>query len=813
MITKISLFKTATSKTPAEQITIEEFLKRVKAGLWRKPVERYRETKTRAIKDGLPAVTISGEFSSRDKNLALSDKLIKHSGLICIDIDAKDNPKMSTTHVIDHECVAQFLSCSGEGLKIVYRCKPVETMEGHWRIYDAIEERLTKKRIHVKIDSIVKSIASLQYVTYDPNPYLNFSSKLVIKPLPPINKKVSKPKVNADQELELLSTYITELKGKDVTTEYEDWNNIAFGLSYSLGEAGRAPFHAISSSYKGYSKNECEEKFDAALQRFDIKHPITIATVYDILAQAIGTVKFKQLSKAKGKSVGVGHGEETSPDLVGMVRFKMFLFKKITDKKTHELIALIPHSLNLLEFGKWLQAKNIFRFDKSFVKITDNIVEKVDEASILWDLDKHIVAEGDYDFQYNGETFHFSWEDIHHLWKTVKIQTGIKTSISSEVPFWVANLLKDDYKNSYVPYQNGVLHLTKGKDKVLIPYGNLKQQIWKDRILARPYVNNSKRGMFEDFFVNVMGRGKTVKLKLQSENFRRAMWYYGYMLHSFKDPATARAWMLYDINVGNSGRSGKSIIGDAIGKIRSVAVIDGKQVDFRNRFWLQTVKPWTDVIFIDDPKIGTSIIPMFNMITGMVQPEGKGSAPLEIWAKFLFASNWIMESEGVSESARQFISQLEDFYVSYSKAHGDTATPIVHLHGKRFYTEWDDKDWAQFDTFSMACLQYHLDTDTPSNIVIGDSAVLQFKQSFGEELFSDLMATFIKNYDPATKTVSRQSMVEVVKEGNQNLNSKACGACVRRFLGAIGGGQIGVTTAKKNHIILNVYSLNLSPTL
>jgi hypothetical protein len=312
--------------------------------------------------------------------------------------------------------------------------------------------------------------------------------------------------------------------------------------------------------------------------------------------------------------------------------------------------------------------------------------------------------------------------------------------------------------------------------------------------------------MFEIFFANVLGRGRNLKERLTSEEYKRGLWYFGYMLQNVKDPATARAWILYDMTTGNNGRNGKSIIGQAFSKVRSVSVIDGKQVDFKNRFWLQTVKEYSDIIFMDDLKINTSIIPMFNMISGSVQAEPKGQAPIELDnAKFLIASNYILEADGNSEADRQFISQASNFYSEYSKAHGDVLTPVVHYHGKRFFSGWDEKDWNEFDSFVIKALQYYLSAKPPKNTIIGNSIVIQFKQKHGEEVYSDLTTVFNARADIKLGVVPRDSLVHCIKDNEPSISAKYAGSVARAYIKTLGYKNIEVTTMLINRLPTNVY--------
>lgn len=816
---KFSLFKNSRTDLPEGTLTLEQFVNAVKTGQWKKQVSNLRQNKDgkyyKKLKARLPAVTVSGDFKTRDKYLDLSKRLKKHSGYIAIDVDKKDNPKMRVADLVDRDALAQFASAGGEGIKIIYACTPVATAEEHRRIYDAVVQRLEKRGITLKVDPIVKSIASLQYVTVDPNAYYNPGSKFVVKPLPAIKRKTQPPVANAEEEIKKLTEYIEALGKIDVTADYENWLYLTFGLSYTLGELGRPIFHKLSQNYPGYSERECDEKYDAALEqdKSKIEKPITIASVYQIISDALPKPKAKQLAKKFALSHAVGEGEDVEQgDLVGMVRYKLFLFKKIIDKETNTIVELVPSKLNLNAFEALLRKLNFYRHEGygKFVYIVNNVVESVDLSDILRLVTEYIEKEGDYVFTYKGIEYRFGWEEIVHRWREIRAQGTTFSQVSASLSHWIPNLLKDGIDVSYVPYQNGVAQVT-AKAIKLIPYDKLEYQIWKERILPRNFVLAKSPGMFEDFFVNVMGRGKSRIERIKSENYKRALWYYGYILQGSKRQSTARAWILYDTKPGNNGRTGKTIIGTAVGKIRSVTVIDGKQVDLTNRFAFQTVEPWTDVVFIDDPSKYMSLVPFFNMISGQTTADKKGTAPVVKDFKFLIASNWILEAEGSSESGRQFVSQLDDFYLRYAKANDDTITPIVDLHGKEFFTDWDDKDWNQFDTFSLGAIQYHLKAESPSNTIIGNSAAIRFIQLHEEELYRELCETF-RQYAKAGERggtlIPQQVLTYVIKEHNSDLKMNKAGRIARAFLGCLTKAEIEITTLKTGGQVKMAYRID-----
>lgn len=810
-MTKITIFKNSFAEKPDERITMDELVKRIKEGHWSKVVDRLRNIKDlryyKKAKEALPGVTISGDFKTRDKFTKIKDRLIKHSGYICLDLDRKDNPMMRVQDLIDSHCLCQFVSCSGEGIKIVYKCTTTKDSAVHRRIYDAAVQRLDKKGIKLKVDPMVKNIMSLQYVSYDPNIFYFPKTKLVIKPLPPIKIKKVRPSVDQKKEIEQLNDYIKALGNKDITGVYDDWVKIGMGLTYSLGEAGRTPFHLLSKNYKTYSKEDTDEKYDDLLERDPktITVATTLASVYQLINAALPKTKVKQLSKKYNQSHSVGIGEDVEQgDLKGMVRYKLFLFKKILDKSDNKftLKELLPAEINLNAFEALLKSLNFYRFEDAFVHIVDNIVDKVDRHDVLRIVTDFIEKDGDYNFTYHQTEFQFNVEELAHLWRTVRANQASYNQLFAGLDHWQPDLLSDTPTESFIPFKNGVVRVTGKEPPKLIPYKEIKQQIWRERILPRNFDYTTKVGMFEQFFINVCGRGKRPQT---SEEYYRALWYFGYMLQGTKNPALARAWMLYDINVGNNGRSGKTIIGRALGHIRFVTTIDGKQIDFRNRFWLQSVKPWTEIIFIDDPLRGMSLTPMFNMISGTVYADRKGLEPLEIKPKFLFASNWVMESEGSSEADRQFITQLSDFYVKYGKEHGDTSEPVVKYHGKVFFEGWNEKDWKEFDSFAVRSIRHHLYAPSPKNTIIGDSKVIRFKQIHGEELLYDLKQCVKTNFDSGSNCIMISLLVNVVKDHDSSLTGIKASRIVRTFMDAINSGKLTIQTKQNGSRIVNVY--------
>ena len=90
---EITIFKNIKNTSQPFYREVEVVLKRIKEGASKDLVKRIREeqdkTKRNEIKQSLPAICFSGQFTKRNDN-----SLSKHSGLICLDFDCFPNEKL-----------------------------------------------------------------------------------------------------------------------------------------------------------------------------------------------------------------------------------------------------------------------------------------------------------------------------------------------------------------------------------------------------------------------------------------------------------------------------------------------------------------------------------------------------------------------------------------------------------------------------------------------------------------------------------------------------------------------------------------------
>jgi DNA primase len=181
----------------------------------------------------------------------------------------------------------------------------------------------------------------------------------------------------------------------------------------------------------------------------------------------------------------------------------------------------------------------------------------------------------------------------------------------------------------------------------------------------------------------------------------------GYLLHTFKDPSKEKAVVAMDgveSEVGESeGRTGKSLMGQALNKVLNTAYINGKNFE-NDRYPWEEVDERTDLIFIDDVNPNYNFELLFPQITGKFQVEKKGIAkftiPKEESPKIFITTNHALKGDGSSFKDRQHLIGFSDYF-------NDARKPIDVYH-KRFFDEWDFDQWNAFYNFMAECIHIYL---------------------------------------------------------------------------------------------------------
>lgn len=287
--------------TPYQVDFFDEMLA-IKNGKYKDIVEIVRGISDKKERDAykiqhLPALTISALVN----DYRSLDNIDSHSGLLNIDIDAKNNEKLKTQSDFEAlrdtisgipSVICAFLSVSGMGLTFVVKINP----DQHEDCFRSIEWEL-QKNMDIRIDTGTGDVVRLRFVSYDPEMYIinpdDFDSAPIYKPVPEYLKSKKKRSGTAATETIALTqiehdvSYVVkqiEQHQIDITSGYTEWRNIGFALAEGLKEKGRDYFHRISQFNESYDSDECDQQYDRCVnaKRNGMENSISIKTFFQI---------------------------------------------------------------------------------------------------------------------------------------------------------------------------------------------------------------------------------------------------------------------------------------------------------------------------------------------------------------------------------------------------------------------------------------------------------------------------------------------------------------------------------------------------
>ena len=163
-------FYTSKSNTlPAKRMSLDYALRQIQEGEYREYADKVRNARTGEEMDrakfDAPGFSFSGIFERRGK-----ERLIRHSGIMAIDIDHLDGDVFSEKERLmkNPYVYSVFLSISGKGLKVLVKVPESLDAESHKLYYRAIAEDFG-----VDEDRRAQDVARYTNVTYDPDLHLN----------------------------------------------------------------------------------------------------------------------------------------------------------------------------------------------------------------------------------------------------------------------------------------------------------------------------------------------------------------------------------------------------------------------------------------------------------------------------------------------------------------------------------------------------------------------------------------------------------------------------------------------------------------
>ena len=168
-------FKSLRNTKPESTVSVLSILEEIRTDKYKSQIEEIRNFENPSknpLKDKLPVFTPTGIFNHRSMA-----GLETYNGLMCLDIDHIENPEQLKDQCKKLNYVfSAFVTPSGKGLKVLIKTNA--TAENYREIELKVATAFQHDTGAIR-DNHCKDIARIQFVSYDPNIYINENSSLI----------------------------------------------------------------------------------------------------------------------------------------------------------------------------------------------------------------------------------------------------------------------------------------------------------------------------------------------------------------------------------------------------------------------------------------------------------------------------------------------------------------------------------------------------------------------------------------------------------------------------------------------------------
>lgn len=242
------------------------------------------------VKRRMPQAVIGGVCSP-----TRSTENTTPNGLICVDIDAGDNPNISDWQSLKEqlsiipEIAYISLSFSANGLFLIV---PLEYPHKFAEHFEQLE--IDFSAMGLTIDHACSDVCRMRCMSYDTHPYINHAArtyKRLYQPQQRPLKHVQHYSNSEDDTISKVAQLVQQIieTNTNITSNYDDWVKAGQALS-SLGEEGREFYHAISAIDGRYKEKQTDNKFNSFLR---LTHSVGIGTFFH-LCQEYGIIAQNQ---------------------------------------------------------------------------------------------------------------------------------------------------------------------------------------------------------------------------------------------------------------------------------------------------------------------------------------------------------------------------------------------------------------------------------------------------------------------------------------------------------------------------------------
>lgn len=761
----ISFFQKTTDPTPSTTMSAVDVLHIIRDGqyntvkftqdLLRAEPDKKKRT---IIKKKLPSVTWSGTFYKRN----LED-IKECSGLFCIDIDHyEDVVELKQQFTQDEYVLAAFISPSGDGLKVIYNT--FSNYEEHGLYFEALAVHVVNT-YGVIIDPKCKDVCRLCFIPYDPAIYINENCTVFHKDFVDIPQPQPQPEPTPEPIKPIPTSTVgmnyldkcDEIARKKHTPAPGSYNHYIatfaiYACRYAIHES--ICISHLQSTCADHDQKETAATVKSTYAKFEAKGEKGIWVKVKAQTKHTSTPKPTDPAANNENKKLIIHGVEVDDSCP--------FWYEVENEKTGK----IEYKFGYDDAINFLHNNGFYRFPidndyYQFIHVKENIkqVEVIQPIKIKDFFLQYLTSNDSGEFKSVREMFRRGAKN----YCSINLLEGLK--------YFVPTFKKDTKDTAYIYFKNMILEIS-AKGIIEQKYTTLDKYIWSKQVIDFNYKATAYESSDFARFVTlaIIGAKKPLSeftpIEIQKlESFSTTI---GYLLHRFKNPALTKAVVAVDKSLRstgeNNGRTGKSLLSKAIGKMLNVCTIDGKNFKFDSPFPFQKANIDTALVNFNDVLKNFDFERLFGMITEEFTFEKKGKDSITLGfedaPKFYISTNTTLKGAGESNKGRQQIIEFDNYFNA-------KRAPIDEF-GRMFFSEWDENEYAMFYTYMVECIKYYLENgliefplenyeinkliDTAGEEFIDymNETVLEqlrFKQEFEEKLLFDAFIEKNKSRD------------------------------------------------------------------
>ena len=307
---------------------------------------------------------------------------------------------------------------------------------------------------------------------------------------------------------------------------------------------------------------------------------------------------------------------------------------------------------------------------------------------------------------------------------------------------------KDEKGVCYKYFKNCIVKITKNKVECL-NYNDIIKKVLQKKVIQHDFTYNNNYQNCDSYRFH--------KLVTASKNLDGAVIYndnrfnalrssLGYLMYDYKSELDNKSIIFCEEQLTeNGGRTGKTLTCKMLEQMGCIlAKINGRKVDFSNRFLFQNVDVDTDIIQFDDTDEKFDFSGLYSILTNGLTIEKKNRTAVQLThtnsPKIVITTNQVLTDESSSGKGRKFEVEYSDYF-------NDEYTPLDEFK-RTFFEGWDKEEWNKFFNYMIANIQLYLQKNLIEyervnlknrklSIAISDDDILDFCENICYQILTE----------------------------------------------------------------------------